>query len=42
MLEYWNVVDPVFSGDGIMGSGKMGKCCNAEIHLDTEVINALK
>jgi len=34
MLEYWN--------DGIMGFGKMGKCCNVEIHLDTEVINALK
>jgi len=42
MLEYWNVEDPVFSGDGIMGSGKMDKCCNGEIHLDTEVINALK
>jgi hypothetical protein len=33
-LEYWN--------DGIMGSGKMGKCYNGEIHLDTEVKNALK
>jgi hypothetical protein len=20
-----------------MGSGKMGKCCNGEIHIDTEV-----
>jgi hypothetical protein len=24
-------------GDGIMGSEKMGKCYNGEIHLDTEV-----
>ena len=25
-----------------MGSGKMGKCYNGKIHLDTEVKNALK
>ena len=34
MLESWN--------DGILGSGKIGKCYNGEIHLDTEVKNALK
>jgi len=34
IMEYWN--------GGIMGSGKMGECCNGEIYLDTEVQNVLK
>jgi hypothetical protein len=34
MLEYWNV--------GTLGSGKMDKCYNGDIYIDTEVKNTLQ
>jgi len=45
MLEYWNdgtsEMGKVSRGK-IMGFGEMGKFDNGEMHLDTEVKNALK
>jgi len=38
-MEYWNVEDPVFSGNGIMGFGEMVQWLNCKFVLDMKTIN---